>query len=156
MRICRLISLQSIIYSFCARLYGQRRAKRKIEQIVAELTKRGDDDAISREAPDQQVQEESYTSKASFLDLDPIPVYGEEDEKKPVFSGGRIKRDMYQSKSGKVLNADVNGSYNTMRKALPNVFTDNGIEDVNKTIASLVVHPERIVIPLRTQRSRIR
>jgi len=31
--------LQSIIYSFCARLYGQRRAKRKTEKIVAELEK---------------------------------------------------------------------------------------------------------------------
>lgn len=96
------------------------------------------------------VQEESYTSKASFLDLDPIPVYGKE-EGKPAFSGKRIKRGMYQSKSGTKLNADVNGSYNIMRKALPNVFQDNGIGDVNKTIRSLVVHPERIVVPLRTR-----
>ena len=39
-----LADLVSIIYSFCARLYGQRRAKRKTEKIVAELEK-GDDDA---------------------------------------------------------------------------------------------------------------
>jgi len=39
-----LADLISIIYSFCARLYGQRRAKRKTEKIVAELEK-GDDDA---------------------------------------------------------------------------------------------------------------
>jgi len=32
-----LTDLTSIIYSFCARLYGQRRAKRKTEQITAEL-----------------------------------------------------------------------------------------------------------------------
>lgn len=96
------------------------------------------------------VQEESYTSKASFLDLDPIPVYGQEGEKKPVFGGRRVKRGMYKSKSGRKLNADVNGSYNIMRKALPNAFTGNGIEDVNKTARSLVVHPERIVVPLRT------
>jgi IS605 OrfB family transposase len=99
------------------------------------------------------VQEESYTSKASFLDLDPIPIYGQEGADKVKFSGRRVKRGMYQSKSGKKLNADVNGSYNTMRKALPNVFADNGIEDVNKTIVSLVVHPERIVVPLRTRQS---
>ena len=43
------------------------------------------------------VQEESYTSKASFLDLDPMPVYGEE-ESKPAFSGRRVKRGMYKSK----------------------------------------------------------
>jgi predicted site-specific integrase-resolvase len=41
-----LADLVSIIYSFCARLYGQRRAKRKTEKIVAELEK-GDDDAVS-------------------------------------------------------------------------------------------------------------
>ena len=47
-----LADLVSIIYSFCARLYGQRRAKRKTERIVAELEK-GDEDATSREAYDQ-------------------------------------------------------------------------------------------------------
>jgi predicted site-specific integrase-resolvase len=41
-----LADLVSIIYSFCARLYGQRRAKRKTERIVAEIEK-GDDDATS-------------------------------------------------------------------------------------------------------------
>ncbi len=100
------------------------------------------------------VQEESYTSKASFLDLDPIPVYGKEGEKKPVFSGRRVKRGMYKSHSGQALNADVNGSYNIMRKALPNAFKCNGIGDVNKAIRSLVVHPERIVVPLRTRAHR--
>jgi len=99
------------------------------------------------------LQEESYTSKASFLD--PIPVYGEEEEK-PVFSGRRVKRGMYKSQSGIQLNADENESYNIMRKALPNATTGNGIGDVNGMRASLVVHPERIVIPLRTQMSTIR
>jgi len=42
-----LADLTSIIYSFCARLYGQRRAKRKAERIVEQLEKNGDDDAIS-------------------------------------------------------------------------------------------------------------
>jgi putative resolvase len=40
-----LADLWQIIDSFCARLYGQRRAKRKTEKIVAELEKNGDDDA---------------------------------------------------------------------------------------------------------------
>ena len=48
-----LADLVSIISSFCARLYGQRRARRKTEKIVAELEK-GDDDATSGEAHDQQ------------------------------------------------------------------------------------------------------
>ena len=39
-----LSDLTAIIYSFCARLYGQRRAKRKTERITAEL-RREDSDA---------------------------------------------------------------------------------------------------------------
>lgn len=62
-------------------------------------------------------QEESYTSKASFVDQDEIPVYGEV-EGKPQFSGKRISRGLYQSKTGFLLNADVNGSYNILVKGL--------------------------------------
>ena len=62
-------------------------------------------------------QEESYTSKASFLDEDEIPVYKDVQDK-PQFSGKRISRGLYQSKGGRVLNADVNGSYNILVKGL--------------------------------------
>lgn len=61
-------------------------------------------------------QEESYTSKASFLDGDEIPVYGEVEN--PRFSGRRIKRGLYRSGNGQLINADVNGSYNIMKKGL--------------------------------------
>ena len=63
-------------------------------------------------------QEESYTSKASFLDNDNIPVYGETDN--PKFSGRRVKRGLYKSGNGRLINADVNGSYNILRKGLIN------------------------------------
>lgn len=59
-------------------------------------------------------QEESYTSKASFLDNDDIPVYGETDN--PKFSGRRIKRGLYRSSGGQLINADVNGSYNILKR----------------------------------------
>lgn len=62
-------------------------------------------------------REESYTSKASFLDYDEIPNY--EDETKPKFSGKRIKRGLYRSTTRKI-NADVNGAYNIMAKENPN------------------------------------
>ena len=62
-------------------------------------------------------QEESYTSKASFLDNDEIPVYGELEET-PLFSGARIYRGLYQTADGHLINADVNGSYNIMKKYL--------------------------------------
>ena len=61
-------------------------------------------------------QEESYTSKASALDLDVIPVFGEKPEGwKP--SGRRVKRGLYKSADGTRINADCNGAWNIGRKA---------------------------------------
>lgn len=64
-------------------------------------------------------QEESYTSKASFVDCDKIPIL-KNDGKKNSFSGKRVKRGMYKTKDGITINADVNGSYNIMVKGLNN------------------------------------
>ena len=60
-------------------------------------------------------QEESYTSKSSFFDQDPIPVF---DGKKyhGTFSGRRICRGLYQTGDGTIINADVNGALNILRK----------------------------------------
>jgi IS605 OrfB family transposase len=62
-------------------------------------------------------QEESYTSKASFWDKDTIPVYNDDNPKEYQFSGKRIHRGQYKTKSGKILNADVNGALNILRKS---------------------------------------
>ncbi|MCC3405027.1 MAG: transposase [Microcoleus sp. PH2017_10_PVI_O_A] len=88
------------------------------------------------------VQEESYTSRSSFLGLDPIPVYGK-TEKEPVFTGGRIKRGLYKTSVGQLINSDVNAAYNILRKAIPNAFS-NGI-------GSCVLGPRR-VNPLKVKR----
>ena len=63
-------------------------------------------------------REESYTSKSSFSDYDPIPNLKDD---KISFSGERIKRGLYKSGSGRLINADVNGSYNIMRKEVGDV-----------------------------------
>ena len=68
------------------------------------------------------VREESYTSKASFLDYDEIPNYKEGAKHK--FSGKRIKRGLYRSTTRKI-NADVNGAYNTMVKEDSNYIIGN-------------------------------
>ena len=84
------------------------------------------------------LQEESYTSKASFLNLDNIPVYG--DNQLKHFSGYRKSRGLYKLRGKKIyINADVNGSYNILRKAIPKAFA-NGIEgvSVNPTIIKIV------------------
>ena len=66
-------------------------------------------------------QEESYTSKANFLGKDTIPVYGEND-KDSQFTGKRIYRGLYKTNDGTVINADMNGSANIMRKCIPDAF----------------------------------
>ena len=63
--------------------------------------------------------EESYTSKASFVDYDDIPIFVPEKKKKYKFSGKRIKRGIYKTLNGKKINADVNGAYNIMAKQFP-------------------------------------
>ena len=75
--------------------------------------------------------EESYTSKCSFLDLEPIC-------KHDKYIGKRVKRGLFISMNGIKINADVNGAYNIMLKAIPNAFAD-GIEGVG-------VHPMVLTI----------
>ncbi len=62
-------------------------------------------------------QEESYTSKASFLDKDPVPVWSKDDRTQYRFSGKRITRGLYQSKAGTCIHADINGALNTLKKS---------------------------------------
>ncbi len=62
-------------------------------------------------------QEESYTSKASFLDKDPVPVWSKDDKMQYLFSGKRITRGLYQSKAGTCIHADINGALNTLQKS---------------------------------------
>ncbi|QUB95766.1 transposase [Leptotrichia sp. oral taxon 218] len=64
-----------------------------------------------------KLQEESYTSKASFFDGDEIPIYDKENQKEYIFSGKRIKRGLYQTSIGKLINADCNGALNILRKS---------------------------------------
>ena len=66
------------------------------------------------------VTEESYTSKCSFID-------NEEIKKKEAYDGKRTKRGLYRSKDGKLINADINGSYNIMRKGLKKVSLDDKV-----------------------------
>ena len=55
--------------------------------------------------------EESYTSKCSFLDNEPL-------RKHNNYAGKRIKRGLFKSAKGKLINADLNGSLNILRKVI--------------------------------------
>ncbi|MFX1575191.1 MAG: RNA-guided endonuclease InsQ/TnpB family protein [Promethearchaeota archaeon] len=65
--------------------------------------------------------DESYTSKCSFLDDEPI-------EKHEEYVGKRISRGLFKTSKGILLNADVNGAYNIMKKGFPNAISVDGIE----------------------------
>ena len=62
-------------------------------------------------------QEESYTSQSSYLDNDNIPTYHKGNLQATIFSGKRITRNLYQSKQGKIINADLNGALNILKKS---------------------------------------
>ena len=87
-----------------------------------------------------EVREESYTSKASFLDLDPIPDYKPDDEEKHTFSGRRVQRGLYRATGKRDMNSDINGAYNILRKSKPDAFSKA------EGVAGYVVHPLRLAI----------
>ena len=82
-------------------------------------------------------QEESYTSKSSFLDNDILPKYKSEQPYIGTFKGKRIKRGLYQASAGVILNADVNAAANILRKSKQNV-------DFDKLCRRLLASPVRI------------
>jgi IS605 OrfB family transposase len=67
-------------------------------------------------------QEESYTSLASAIDGDEVPVYNADNPKNYQFSGKRIKRGLYRTKEEHLVNSDLNGSANIGRKSKHNGF----------------------------------
>jgi putative transposase len=70
---------------------------------------------------------EEYTSKSSFIDNDMLPnKFGNYK-----FSGKRIERGLYKSKDGILINADVNGSFNILRKCIPEFVYNDRIEGVS-------------------------
>ena len=58
------------------------------------------------------IREESYTSKCSFID-------NEEICKHETYLGKRIKRGLFETKEKRIINADLNGALNILRKEVP-------------------------------------
>lgn len=63
------------------------------------------------------LQEESYTSKASFFDNDKMPKWNPQNPEEAKFSGKRVYRGLYITSKGIQLNADVNAALNILRKS---------------------------------------
>lgn len=97
-------------------------------------------------------REESYTSKASFPDMDYIPTYGVDDQnvsfsgrRKPTRYRGMYKKGgfhgLYVSGNGAVINSDLNGSANILRKEYPDAFERGEMPDFNKV--QVIRHPDQ-------------
>ena len=80
--------------------------------------------------------EESYTSKASFVDGDELPVFSKDAGRKHTFSGRRRHRGLYVTKHGCRINADLNGAFNIIRKHVPGFSSQ-----VDSTVKDAVVYP---------------
>ena len=80
-------------------------------------------------------QEESHTSKCSFLDNESVEYHNN-------YIGKRIKRGLFKTAKGILINADVNGAYNITKKAIPKAF---GKLDVGR-IGGCALHPLRYFI----------
>lgn len=83
------------------------------------------------------LQEESYTSKCSFLDNESV-------EKHEEYLGKRVKRGLFVSSQGRKLNADVNGAGNILRKGIGNAFDLWSKDELIKGFCS---YPRRLTPP---------
>ena len=81
--------------------------------------------------------EESYTSKCSFLDEESIC-------KHSTYQGNRTKRGLFETSSGTLINADVNGSLNIGRKYLTkvNMYT----KELHEDLVKFMVNPKVVTI----------
>ena len=105
-------------------------------KLINQLTYKAEEEGIT-----VILQDESHTSKCSFLDSEPV-------EHREHYIGKRKSRGLFRSARGKIINADVNGAYNIIRKAIPNAFqkwSADGIEGEG-------LHPVRWNFNIITQR----
>ena len=82
--------------------------------------------------------DESYTSKSSFYDNDPIEKYS--------YSGKRISRGLYQTKDNRIINADINAALNIYKKAVIKCNSTN--DKINHLMSRGLTIPNRILVTL--------
>ena len=85
-----------------------------------------------------RVINESYTSKSSFYDNDPI--------KKNQYSGTRIRRSLYETKNKQIVNADINAALNIYKKY---IIKSNSKDDIiNYLMSRGLTNPSRVIVAL--------
>lgn len=114
-----------------------RRNNQNFVQIPHWLLRRKIEGLCQRYGIEYVEQEESYTSKASFLDQDDVPTYNADNPREYAFSGKRVKRGLYRTADGHLVNADINGAANTLRKS------NHGL-DFERVARGLLANPLRV------------
>ena len=83
--------------------------------------------------------EEMHTSKCSFVDAEPIEHHDQYVGQRGVYNPEtkKVMRGLFKTKDGKIINSDINGAYNILRKAFPEAIRVDGIEGLGLVPYSL-------------------
>ena len=100
-------------------------------RLIALLSYKAEERGIAVE-----LVEESYTSKCSFLD-------NEFPQKYTKYRGKRVKRGLFRSGTGVLINADVNAAFNILLKGDPQALPPRCVGGVG----GYVVYPLRVSYP---------
>ena len=83
--------------------------------------------------------EEMHTSKCSFVDNESIEHHDQYVGQRGVYNPEtrKIMRGLFKAKDGRIINSDINGAYNILRKAFPEAITADGIKGLGLVPYSL-------------------
>jgi putative transposase len=130
-------NLHSIAIGYNPKWKQQLRLRRKTTQLFAIIPFHQLIRLLKYKAAEQGITieliDESYTSKCSFLDNEPIHNHSS-------YLGKRIKRGLFQSASGVIINADVNAAYNILLKSDPQALLPRSVGGVG----GYVIYPLRV------------
>lgn len=88
-------------------------------------------------------QEDAYTSRASFMDDDPVPDADVQDNGRLKFAGKRVHRGLYRTRDGLLVNADLNAAANVLSKMARQQHQALDMESIAR---ALVAQPQVIRI----------
>lgn len=150
MKRCILLNIDEIIigYNKGLKTYGVKntllkgKKKRMVNQNFIQIPLSRFKDKIILKAKELgiyvRVINESYTSKSSFYDNDPI--------KKDEYSGDRIKRGLYQTKDKLIVNADINAALNIYKKYI--IKSNSKDDKIHHLMSSGLTIPCRVIVNL--------
>ena len=120
----------------------KRKEKRQVNQNFVQIPLSRFKDKLKLKAYENgiyvRVINESYTSKSSFYDNDPI--------KKNQYSGNRIRRSLYETKNKKIVNADINAALNIYKKYI--IKSNSKDDKVNYLMSRGLTNPSRVIVAL--------